>query len=227
MKRSVIFLISLLLFNIALTAIILAEEDIPGVPAGWSDEKIEQDIERIQQLQNQSRWDYLGKEWRTMALKNPVIAYIDPIFTKFSIVFRILFGVPYSFSIALLFIIILWLTFALRLGGLLSAFEFPRAKTGYYIGFLSATVLSQIKLWEVLTNWIGRLLYSPENDWLRYLLIATFFIIMFLLNLLGDKLNKALAEKKKKIKEKSAEQTQKQVKKFAEGISDAMNNLKG
>ncbi len=55
----------------------------------------------------QEKWDYLGNEWKTIFLKNPVVAAFDSFFTQISIVFEVLFGVPYELSFALLGIFVL------------------------------------------------------------------------------------------------------------------------
>src|SRR3989338_4755365 len=49
----------------------------------------------------EARAGYLKQEWTKLILKNKVLAALNSFFTKISIVFRVLFGMPYSISLTL------------------------------------------------------------------------------------------------------------------------------
>jgi len=75
-------------------------------------EKVEEGVEKSKdQAVWEEKWDYLGKEWPKLMLRNDVVLKLDGFFSKFSLVFSILFGAPYSMSLVLFFIVFLWLFF--------------------------------------------------------------------------------------------------------------------
>ncbi|MEM4326337.1 MAG: hypothetical protein QXU40_03480, partial [Candidatus Pacearchaeota archaeon] len=43
------------------------------------------------------RLDYLGREWKSILTRNPLVNSLDSFFRKISVVFFILFGIPYEF----------------------------------------------------------------------------------------------------------------------------------
>ena len=107
-KLGVLLVISLLLAVFFLQFV--RAENLAGLPFDPSKDP----QETIEDFRNKtiSKWDYLGREWQTIFLKNKYVAIVDNFFKKNPKVFFILFGTPYSLSLTLLLIIALWLVTA-------------------------------------------------------------------------------------------------------------------
>ena len=128
MKKIGVVLV-LFLFLISLIVYINAQSDFDqfedAVDKGIED-KVENLEGKIDEYTDQDKWeekwDYLGKEWKNILLKNPVVFASDTFLKKISIVFEILLGESYSLSIGFFFLIFLWLYLLFNLSFLLKAF---------------------------------------------------------------------------------------------------------
>lgn len=212
-KRVFIICVILLMFIIPLALqIVLAQ--IPGIDT-TSPEQIP---EQLEQLKNQSAWAYLGQRFQVSLMKNPVIVGIDSFCQKISIVFRILFGMDYSLSVTLLFVIALWLLVFLDLGNILSSYSPFSSSASYGISLGIAIVFSQIQIFKIIVNFTGTLIYAREAGWARALLI--FAVILLLI--FADQLSRYLGKYLKKVraaKEKEESFTAgKEIQEFAKGL---------
>jgi len=94
----------------------------------------------------------LTEEWKKMFLENKLIRDLDSLFTKISIVFRILFGIPYSFSLTLLLVIVLWLIIFLKVASIMRKGLGFNDTASYGLGAVVAIALAQL---QVLSNLIS------------------------------------------------------------------------
>ena len=157
MKKLGIFLIFLLLINFLAISLIHAET-APGIPSILTPEETEK---TIADLKNKSltKWDYLGQNWQVMLLKNKVVASLDSFFTKISIIFVILFGMPYSLSITLLVIILLWIFFFFKFGEIFKDFSAFSEGTSWFIALGLTIILAQLQILKKITQFLGWLLF--------------------------------------------------------------------
>ena len=83
--------------------------NIQAQDMGDLEDQIQEGVDRIEDAKgifDEGKWDYLGREWKEILLKRKFVSAIDGFFTKISILFKILFGEPYSLSLPLFFVIV-------------------------------------------------------------------------------------------------------------------------
>ncbi len=151
------------------------------------------------------KWDYLGKEWKNIFMKNKIIAFLDAFFTKTSFVFQILFGVPYSMSLVLFGIVFLWLVVFIEVGRIFNVYEKTQGFIAYLISTIVAVFLAQLKLFESLVLLIGQFIFSFESTFIRVILFCLVVLGFIFLN----HFNKLLINSLKKDKEKQEKEEEK------------------
>lgn len=202
MKKGVV-VISLIVLMFVMPMLLqfaLAQEQIPGIPAGLTPEEIEAQIAKAQ---NATEWQMIGQRFQQALLKNPVIVAIDSFFTKLSIVFIILFGMPYSLSITLLFVMVMWLIVAIDLGNIISSYSTFSGLASYGISFAFAVIFAQLKIFEIIVNFVGTLIFTREAGWARALIILVTLLVLIFIDQISRYLGKYL--KKRKEAEEKAE----------------------
>ncbi|MFQ5530981.1 MAG: hypothetical protein ACE5ES_00030 [Candidatus Nanoarchaeia archaeon] len=195
---------------------ISAQVDLGGVgDIEGNLENIEDARQRIDDIQEPSywdeKWDYLGNEWQKLLLKNDLIAAFDNLFKQISIVFRILFGVEYSMSIALLGIFVLWLFVVVDFGNLIGASGVVKEGTGYWLGVLVAIILAQVQVLKNVVLILGRLVFSPEHAWTRFILVLVVIAGFSLLHYFTRRFSAFLKVRKEKNLKRKSEIIQKSI----------------
>jgi hypothetical protein len=172
-------------------------------------EKLEEGIEKAQDLDKYGRWDYLGPEIQKMVMENRYVDYFfneqDGLFFKADIVFVILFGEHYSFSIGLVVLIILWFYIFIQLSGVLRDFSMFSNGTSIIIGLGLTTAFAQFNLLSLIVQGLGWLIASPDAWWVRSLVglaIVLFFILFIRARIALGKIEKQIKEKEAETREK-------------------------
>jgi len=215
MKRGFVVALIVLLFVLPLVLQVAFAEDIPF---GLSPEELEQQATQLEKLKNVTEWQYLGQRFQVSLLKNPVIAGIDSFCQKISVVFSVLFGMPYSLSITLLFVMALWLIVFVDGGNILSSYSPFSAFTSYGIMLGAAVVFGWIGIFEIIVNFVGTLIYAREAWWARTLLIFAVILLFIFADQLSRYLGKYL-QKGKGAKEKAETFIAgKEIQEFAKGL---------
>jgi len=198
MKRGlVLFIISLLLASLIIN-LVSADLSDQIVPLGKQIEATaEQGSKTIQTVE--TKWDYLSKEWKKILLENNFVSGFDSFFTKISIVFRIIFGQPYSLSLTLLVIIILWFYFFFKLGEIVSSFTSFSNSTSWVIALTLTLILAQLQILKAITEFFGWLIISQDSTWWRVLIIWIIFIGMILIYYLSSKAATATKKQKEEL----------------------------
>jgi hypothetical protein len=189
-------------------------------------EKVEDAKEKIDEYSDvkrwEEKWDYLGTKGKEILLKNKFVSGADKIFTKISVVFLVLFGQPYSLSLVLFFVIVLWLFVFFNLGNILKSWGIVGQGVLPFVGALLLTVgLAWTKALVKIVSFAGKLIFSPEYWWTR--VIVGIFIIagIVLLQFAFRYLSVFLAAKKLVAKAHATEVSQKLINKFAEKLGKA------
>jgi predicted PurR-regulated permease PerM len=164
--------------------------------------QIQETQQQLEKLKNQTEWQYLGIRIQESLMKNSFIAWMDSSFKSISIVFNILFGMPYSLSITLLFVIALWLIVFIDGGNIIHSHSALSSGASYGISFAFALVFSQLKVFENIVNFAGTLVFAREAWWARMLLVFVIILVLIVLDQGGRYLAKYL-KKKKEAKEKA------------------------
>lgn len=174
MKRRLFFiLICLLLFGSLVVRADLQQDVESNV------QKIEDTQKKIEDI-GSVKWDYLGKEWKNIFLKNKVISTIDAFFTKVSVIFEILIGIKYSFSLAFFFIVLVWFYLLFNLSYLMKTF-FSKG-ISWVLSFLILLIFARIGFFPKVSYWAGKLFVALGNfiNILPLLILVFVLIIWFL-----------------------------------------------
>ncbi|MFA4953170.1 MAG: hypothetical protein WC584_03035 [Candidatus Pacearchaeota archaeon] len=151
-------------------------------------DNVDSGIQKIEDTKNKidsvvdgsTKWDYLGKEWKTIFLKNKIISVIDSSLTKTSIVFDVLLGENYNFSLAFFFMILVWFYLLFNLSYLLKVF-FSNG-ISWAISFLILLIFARVHLFAQITSWTGKLfILLGEFISILPLLILVFIVVIWLL----------------------------------------------
>jgi hypothetical protein len=180
MKKSV-FVISLFLVLFLVFAInFIYSETLGGV-----EDKVEDANEKIEEYSDQryweEKWDYLGKEWKAILLKNKGVATVDSFFRQISIVFFVLFALDYEMSLVLLGVIILWfILWSVFANGVMAVGL--KNSSSLIIAVLMVVALAHIGLIQQLVVFAGRIAFSPESAWARTIIIGGIAFVLFFVN---------------------------------------------
>jgi len=179
------------------------EENLEDVQGKIED--VEEEIEDIRE----GKWDYLGKEWKEILLKNKFVSTVDTFFAKISIVFVILFGEPYSLSLTLLFVIMLWFYFFFKFSEIFVDFSSFSSTTAIVIGGALTIILAQFNILRKIIEFFGWLVFSQESNIWRFLIMLGIFLVLigsyYFSSYLGDKFKKNKEKREKKEEEMEKE----------------------
>ncbi len=180
-----------------------------GNPLGDVDdkiEKIESAKDKVDELGQQTRderfwnekWEYLGKEYPKLLLRSPFVRAINSFLSRFSMVFRILFGMDYSLSLILFFVVVFWIWTLFTLWGIIKASGIVGEKFNFIASLLIVIVLAQLKFFENLVIFLGNLVFAPQYAWTRFLVFIMVCLGFIFLNIGDKRLMKFLEERKEK-----------------------------
>jgi len=217
-KFLTIIIIIFLFLNFLALNLSLAQETPPGLPKELGQEP----SEIIEQYKNKTltKWDYLGKEWKNMLLKNKYIGKANELFTKFSIVFKILFNMDYSLSITLLVIILLWIFFAFESGSIIQKAFGINNFLAFLIGAGISIILAQLNFLLLITKMTGWLVFAKKGWWWNVLMIGVIILIFVLLYYFGGTLAKLLEKRREEQKKKEGELTIGTIKAWWKGFKE-------
>ena len=206
MKRYILFPV-LLLFLIILPPFVNVQAIAdPG-------EKLEGGIEKVS-----SKWDYLGEEWKNILLKNEFVSAINSFFEKISFIFVFLFGEPYSLSLTLFVIIIIWFYLFFQLSQILRDFVAFSSGISKIISFGVVTILAQVQILRKISEAFGWVIFSPGPGWVRY------FILIIMIFILGTlyRISSTIGKQYKNTKEKQRQEKEKLERKTFGSIIDGL-----
>ena len=221
-----LILFSLLILNLFLISIKADSPSIPSLPGiGGNinpDTGLPIELEKIQEIgknltSKEISSNYLKQEWNKILLDNKYISSMDSFFTKISIIFRILFGIPYSLTLTLFFVIILWFAIFLSLPGIIENSTSLSSGVSWLISLGITIILAQIQVLNRIIVFLIKFISYPENSWLRLLVGILIFVGIIIFYYIEKYLSKYLEKKKKKKIENKTKQTQKKIEKFSEG----------
>ena len=221
-------LFSLLILNLFIISV-KAEVSAPSIPSlpgiGGNinpDTGLPIELEKIQEIgknltSKEISSNYLKQEWNKILLDNKYISSMDSFFTKISIIFRILFGIPYSLTLTLFFVIILWFAIFLSLPGIIENSTSLSSGVSWLISLGITIILAQIQVLNRIIVFLIKFISYPENSWLRLLVGILIFVGIIIFYYIEKYLSKYLEKKKKQKIENKTKQTQKKIEKFSEG----------
>ncbi|MEK6844374.1 MAG: hypothetical protein AABX83_03010 [Nanoarchaeota archaeon] len=143
-------------------------------------DKILNATRKLQGLNEQSKWEYLGQQWKAVILKNKIIAFWDGFFRKINFIFFFVFGQNYDLSLTLLFAILLWVFFFGVFGKIFTSFSTFSQGVSYLVGFIFATILGHIKFYNFLSTFIFKVIFFKEGIW-RWIFLLIYFMLYFVI----------------------------------------------
>jgi len=200
------------LFVVFFVGLLFLQLVVAQDPLGGLEDSLDEQVEQFENVREgvdnikEQKWDYLGKEWKKILLSKPFFAAVDGILAKVSFIFIIFFGEPYSFSLSLLLIIILWFGFFIKLSELMSYSSTFSKSTSWIVGLGLTMILALTGFFRMIVDFFGWIaLTFVENLWVRVIIYLGIVILFVVLSKISTVLGKALekrAEEFEKYKEK-------------------------
>lgn len=201
MKRGFALLfLALLVVPLAL----VSGEEIPGLPGQLTPESLEQQQQRIMELQNVTNWQLLGTRFQQAMLKNPIVAGIDQALKNLDFLFLILFGMHYSLSMTLLFVMALWFIIAFDGRNVLKSYFLLSGNASLGISVGIAIIMAQTRALSGFVNSVGTLIFSRETWWARTIAIIIVVLAIIAFHIASKLYTKYLEQKRKKEEEHEA-----------------------
>jgi len=222
-KNKKIVLLFVLLFVFAFLQTAILKADLSG-----TQDKLDESVGNLEGVQEniETKWDYLGKEWKNILLKNDIVKTADGFLKKISPAFVVLFGEPYSLSLTLLFIVVFWFLFFFKFKEILTDFSMFSPATSMIISFGLVIILGQVggNLFKKLVGFLGWIVFSQDAWWARTILIV---VVVFAIILIS-KMSSLFGEAMKKNREELAKEQEKSDRKSLKSIVDSIvKGLKG
>lgn len=219
----ILFLFSILILLPIFLKLVAAQD----VPYGLSPEEFERRQQELEGLRNQTKWQLLGERWKESLLKNPVINQINGFFERpyVSIIFRVLFGMPWSISITLVFVMALWFLVFVNVGNIISGYSTFSTRVSYAISLLITIIIAQIQVLRVIVEFVGNLIYSREAWWARTILIFVVILILIALQILSKYFGVYLQQMKESKEKETARVAGKKVEKFQKGFEEGEKSV--
>lgn len=195
--KKIIFFLGFVLF-LLFSNILFVHADLEDVG-----NSLDSNIENLEETKEkiETKWDYLGEEWKNILLKNKIIDFFDSFFKKINIVFEVLIAESYAFSVTLLVIVLLWIYFFLKMKEIVGDYFGFSNGISWIIGFGGVVTLAHIGFIRKITEFLGVLMFSQESELMRWIIIIIItFIFIFIYNissLFGDAYKKSIGELEK------------------------------
>ncbi|MEK6906856.1 MAG: hypothetical protein AABW81_04520 [Nanoarchaeota archaeon] len=182
-------------------------------------DKLEDTQEKVQ-----TKWDYLGNEWQTVLLKNKFVSAVDGFLTKISFVFMFLFGEPYSLSLTLFMITVLWIYLFFQFSEVLRDFSAFSPTTSNIIGFGLAVILAQVGILKKIVEFFGWIVFSPEASWMRAIILILIIVVLVFLYRFVSALGKTAKKNREEMEKEKGKLASKKVQALAKGIEEGMKD---
>ena len=189
-------------------------------------DSIENNITKIKEFTEVSKWDFIGSKWKEFLLKDKTIAGIDAFFTKINIVFVVLFARDWSISLEMLFVFLLWLFTAISLYGYSNCFLIKSGFQRFLIALGLTIVLAQARLFYFISaGLIKVILYKPSPWWrsMSFILIIVGIVGYFVLN---NSISRSLKKAREKRDKELLEEKVKKTEKFQENMVKVAGQVK-
>lgn len=224
MKKSILFVIILsflLVSSLVLFSLISVQSDLENLGEGLQ-EKI-QKVEDIKTEIEETKWDYLGQEWKKILLKNEFVSLVDSFLEKISFVFEILFAEKYSLSLTLFLMVLLWLYLFFKFTEIFRDYSAFSSGVSIILALSFTIILAHFQILRKIIEFFGWLVFSQEAGLWRFFIILIIIFIMFFLYSLSSKLGEAY----KKEREKTEKEREKKERAFLHTFVEAIRKAFG
>ncbi len=183
-------------------------------------EKLQRFHENLTGFGEEEKWEYLGRQWKELLLKNKLISSVDGFFRKINFVFVVLFSRYYGFSMELFFVFLMWIFTFISLPK-----YFVWLKVGWQkllAGFAGTLILAHIQVFNYLASGAFKLIfYKKSGVWVTIIYIVIFFAIIFyyfLNRYFAGMLKKSQEKKEKEELEFKVKKSEERMGKMRKGI---------
>ncbi len=165
-------------------------------------ENLDDKADKIRELTEQDKWDFIGAQWKEFLLRNKAISGINNFFAQIDIVFVVLFSLHWAISIEMLLVFMLWLFTGLSVYGYLTLFKNNLSR--WVASFIIAIILAHVKFYYIISHAMFKLIFFKQDTWWN---LITFVICIFL-GILYLKINRLISQKLKESRENAEKQAQ-------------------
>jgi len=151
------FLLSIFVPVLILISSLLVSGQTTGLPEGFQEGDL-LDVNKVTTFSNPQSWQNLSQEWKQKLLNSPAVAIVNSALSSVNFIFLFLFGEPYSFSLLLFFVIILWIFFLIQFNRVLKFSLFSEKKIGILIAFGLTIILAQLSLYRAISGFFVKLI---------------------------------------------------------------------
>lgn len=203
-----------------------------------ADGEIEGDFGFVEKIQDGSLKEEIQSinstsEIKEKLLKNPAVIKVDESLKKGNLIFQILFGVDYSFSLFFLLAFAIWLFLLNSFDSIFYGYSSFSPLLSFLIACLFVIISAQfgtIKFFAGQANkfilWWYSFFKGDKPLWIEILVIGAFFVLIIILACIIKKLGKNIRENRKKLKEQMNQIKLDQGAKMSEVISKAIGSDK-
>jgi hypothetical protein len=178
----------ILILGIFLVSVVASISSVYALPALNSFEDKMVGVDKTKEQVEEEGLEYLSGKFQNLMLKNKVVEAVDGFFLDYPLVWRILFGIPYSLSFGFILVIILWIYFSFQFGRLIGATGFLTGPLQFLGGAIVSIVLAQAGFFRYLSLFLLNIVFGREYVWMRFLIGAIIIILFVLFRMLDKKL---------------------------------------
>jgi len=146
------------------------------------------------------KWEYLGREWKTILMQNVVVKTIDSFLQKIGFIFVVALGTSYSLSLAFFLTLFLWIYLFFGLFNILGNTIFSKW-VSVVISLGLAIGAAQIKLLQMPVNLIIGLFFGEKPWWIKLIIGVAIILILVIVFVLIKTFGKKFAENKQKMED--------------------------
>jgi hypothetical protein len=149
----------------------------------------------------EAKWQYLGKEWKTILLDNVVVGTIDSFLKKINIVFVVIFGIDYSLSFQFLFTVILWFFMLSCVHSMFTLISIFSGWASFLISIGGVILFVQTGGFKPVVNWFIWVLFGQKTWWMKLIIGIGTIVGLVLFALLVKQLAKQALANRKELNE--------------------------
>ncbi|MBI2452311.1 hypothetical protein HYV50_04525 [Candidatus Pacearchaeota archaeon] len=221
-KRALIICVLVLFVFITFLNFSSAQNENPGDVAGVIANQFNISKDELPTDSEKLRQEYLKLEWTKIISKNKVLGPIYNFFSKIpNVVYMAILAHPFEISLKFFLILIIWVWLSLRSAKTLQSLGLIKGWKALISGIVFGSIIAQLRIIKIVATFVLDLIFSPENWWLRIIIIVVSLGIFAIAHVLSKMLEKYFKKRKEEKTKSELEQKLKETKGLTEGIKEA------
>jgi len=185
-----------LIFGLLILPLFLNGLNSANDSLGLNPEQIEETTTKITTLLGRT-----GEEWKVLLLENAFVKGMDSFFQEINIAFLVLFATDYSFSLELLFTVILWGYCLFFLYRAFSDFSLFSKGVSFVIALGLVMVMTHMKIIGFVVKSLMWLLFGEKEWWVSLIIGVIILFLLITLFMFLKKFGKKFKEDRQKRKD--------------------------